>query len=145
MTELIQSSLSDLPVLVEISNTTSDSLLTAGYLEKAIMQGKVFSISVDQTIAGFIVEKTVGDEAELLQITLNPSFQKRGIGFQAMSAWHAQLRAASISDVFLEVRANNTAASSLYSKMNYNVVGQRKNYYRINDQSEDALLMKVTL
>ena len=43
------------------------------------------------------------------------------------------------TDLFLEVRASNEAAISLYRAFGFNPVGTRKNYYK--NPSEDACLM----
>ena len=47
--------------------------------------------------------------------------------------------------VFLEVRASNTKAISLYEKEGFQKVDIRKNYYRLGDGREDALIMTKKL
>jgi ribosomal-protein-alanine N-acetyltransferase len=44
--------------------------------------------------------------------------------------------------VTLEVRRSNDAAQALYQKYGFDVVGERRRYYR--DTGEDALLMTVS-
>jgi ribosomal-protein-alanine N-acetyltransferase len=44
---------------------------------------------------------------------------------------------------WLEVRASNSAARSLYEKLGFEVLGVRKNYYE--RPREDALVMGLTL
>jgi ribosomal-protein-alanine N-acetyltransferase len=44
--------------------------------------------------------------------------------------------------VTLEVRRGNDAAQALYQKYGFDVVGERRRYYR--DTGEDALLMTVS-
>jgi ribosomal-protein-alanine N-acetyltransferase len=45
--------------------------------------------------------------------------------------------------IFLEVKENNSIAISLYKKLNFHMIGLRRNYY--SDSRENALLMKLSL
>jgi len=45
--------------------------------------------------------------------------------------------------VLLEVRASNEVAQSLYRKMGFNLVGRRRDYYRL--PTEDAFVMKLVI
>ena len=49
------------------------------------------------------------------------------------------------SRVFLEVRAGNQAAVTLYRSAGFNEVGMRRGYYRNTEGSEDALVMACDL
>ena len=48
-----------------------------------------------------------------------------------------------LETIFLEVRETNRAAYQLYSKIGFQEIGRRKNYY--SEPVEDALMMKHDL
>ena len=56
-----------------------------------------------------------------------------------------ECRKKNIHDIFLEVRASNSSAIRLYEKKGFNEIGIRKNYYKIIDGKEDAILMGLAL
>ena len=47
--------------------------------------------------------------------------------------------------IFLEVRISNEVAIDLYKKMGFKEIGLRRNYYRLREGREDAILMSKTL
>ena len=47
--------------------------------------------------------------------------------------------------IFLEVRVSNNHAIELYNKTGFKKVSIRKNYYRLPDGKEDALVMSKRL
>ena len=47
--------------------------------------------------------------------------------------------------IFLEVRVSNNPAIELYNKTGFKRVSIRKNYYRLPDGREDALVMSKRL
>jgi ribosomal-protein-alanine N-acetyltransferase len=52
------------------------------------------------------------------------------------------LASESVSICHLEVRRSNSAAIALYQRTNFQIVGERANYYRGKDGREDAILMR---
>ena len=48
-----------------------------------------------------------------------------------------------VKEIFLEVRASNTPAISLYLKCGFEKISVRKKYY--GDPAEDAVIMRKTL
>jgi [ribosomal protein S18]-alanine N-acetyltransferase len=82
------------------------------------------------------------DEAEILNIDTVPSHRRRGLAASLLAeafAWCAQNNR---SAVWLEVRASNEAAISLYRKTGFLAISTRTRYYA---DGEDALVMKYTL
>jgi [ribosomal protein S18]-alanine N-acetyltransferase len=96
---------------------------------------------VDKQIAAMLVLWLIVDEAHIATIAVHPDFRRQGIGEKILI--HA-LRAAQDEGArrsFLEVRAGNTAAQSMYRKYGFVVAGVRPRYYK--DNNEDALLMDL--
>lgn len=67
--------------------------------------------------------------AELLQIAVQPSYQKQGYAAQLIEFSVEQLSSQSITRIQLEVRDSNLAAIKLYQSLGFELDGIRKNYY----------------
>jgi len=98
------------------------------------------------TLVGYCVMMPGVDEVSLLNIAIDPSQQRQGWAKKMLLVMEDQALAKNLSKIFLEVRASNTPAISLYHKMNYQQVGIRKAYYPMHEgQLEDALVMMKEL
>ena len=98
------------------------------------------------TLVGYCVMMPGVDEVSLLNIAIDPSQQHQGWAKKILLVMEDQALAKNLSKIFLEVRASNTPAISLYQKMNYQQVGIRKAYYPMHEgQREDALVMMKEL
>ena len=84
----------------------------------------------------------VKGEAELIDFVIAPSQRRQGLGLILLKGCLRRLRADSIASCHLEVRRSNCAAIGLYQKAGFVIVGQRANYYRGQDEAEDAILMR---
>lgn len=97
-----------------------------------------------EILVGYVVVTHGGGDAELLNITVTPKFQRKGIGSCLMQ--HAVNCVKQHADMlFLEVRVSNRKAIELYAKEGFFEVGQRRNYYPTVNGHEDALLMACQL
>ena len=92
---------------------------------------------------GFAVFRRVGGDGELLQIAVDESARRKGVGDTLMSAVLDYALTNDCTSVFLEVRSGNTAAIGLYEKHDFSTVRVRKDYY--DCPVEDALVMSRTL
>ena len=94
-------------------------------------------------LAGFAVFRRVLDEAELLNLAVEPSLRRKGIGQQLLMAGMGELRAHGVLKVFLEVRASNQPAIDFYSAAGFTRQGRRRGYY--HHPVEDALTLSCKL
>lgn len=97
----------------------------------------------DDGIAGFLVARTLGREAEILNIAVRPDARRRGVGSNLLVeavVWSTDLRA---ERVLLEVRESNTSAIGFYERQGFRVAGRRRGYYAT--PAEDALLLELPL
>ncbi len=91
---------------------------------------------------GFILYSLVVDEGEILTVAVPPELRRRGIGRRLLSGAMAELGMRGARRVFLDVDAENHAATALYEKAGFVRVGLRKGYYRQPDGSRrDALTL----
>ena len=92
---------------------------------------------------GYLFAAVLPPEGELYRIAVLPAYRKNAVGRALLSCFHDRLAESGVTRVFLEVRASNVAAVSLYRAFGYEGCGVRKRYYR--DPIEDALLFSCDL
>ncbi len=117
------------------------------------------------TVLGYallqINEAVQSVQAELLNFVVFKDHQQRGNGLAAMQSIYQHLKAQSVTEVFLEVRATNIAAQSIYRACGFEQIDVRKNYYPVQEAKqkrqqgasagepvvscEDALCMRLVL
>ena len=93
--------------------------------------------------AGFAAASVAGDVADVLDIAVTPAYRKQGIGKRLLRTLLDELSSLGVCEVFLEVRASNSAAISLYTSFGFEKCGERKSYY--SSPREDALLYKLSI
>jgi [ribosomal protein S18]-alanine N-acetyltransferase len=101
-------------------------------------------VAYDETdgVIGYACAVLVVDEAELLDVAVDPRFRQRGIGRRLVDEVVRTAREAGAAFVALEVRRSNDSAIRLYRDMGFRETGIRKKYY---ENGEDALLMEYRL
>jgi len=85
---------------------------------------------------GFIAYRQVGGECEILNLAVSPEARRAGIGRRLVE----QVLLDTSGPVFLEVRASNHPARSLYEALGFKPVGLRPEYY--HDPPEDGIVMR---
>ena len=101
------------------------------------------SLDNDPAVMGFFAGWMIEDELHVNNIAASVEFRRIGIGRSLMDAAIDEARMRGALFVLLEVRASNETAKSLYRKLGFSIVGQRRDYYRL--PTEDALVMKLAL
>lgn len=97
-------------------------------------------------IAGYIVAMPGVDELHLLNITVAPDWQGRGLARQMLDALEAHGRRHALPTLWLEVRRSNERAQALYRSRGFAEVGRRRGYYpAAHGRREDAIVMKLAL
>ena len=97
---------------------------------------------LDGRVVGYLCLTVLLDEAEILDVAVDPTLQGRGIGAQLVQ-WacdEAIQRGARL--LLLEVRATSQPAIALYERFGFQRSGLRKAYYEDNI---DAILMDKKL
>lgn len=93
-------------------------------------------------MAGFAIIRRLPDEAEILTLGVLPPYRRRGVGRTLVSAIAERASEFSCARIFLEVAADNPAATNLYRRMGYTPVGRRSGYYRRkHGPAMDALVL----
>lgn len=92
-------------------------------------------------VTGYIGMYLSFDEASITNVAVSPNFRKRGCGEQLVTEAKVEAKTAGAECIFLEVRASNEPALSLYKKLGFEELGIRKKFYE--HPVEDAIIMKV--
>ncbi|MGH8492517.1 MAG: ribosomal protein S18-alanine N-acetyltransferase [Moraxellaceae bacterium] len=114
--------------------------LESGYFMVVMEQG---GSAEEKKIIGYGIVQIILDEGHLLNITIDPRLNGRGLGRELLL--HLLEHARTHTDtLFLEVRPSNHRAIALYQSSGFNEIGLRRNYYPAKDGGrEDALLMAM--
>ena len=92
-------------------------------------------------IVAMIVAWLIVDEVHIATLAVDPAFRRQGIAQRLLAFTLIDAVRSGAACSFLEVRAGNLAARSLYSLFGYEEVGIRKKYYQ--DNGEDAVMMNL--
>jgi ribosomal-protein-alanine N-acetyltransferase len=92
---------------------------------------------------GLVVFRIIADEAEILNLAVEPHRRRQGIAWRLIEDAFATCKAAGVRKIFLEVRASNQAARNLYARIGFTENTLRPKYYR--DPPEDGLVLKLAI
>jgi ribosomal-protein-alanine N-acetyltransferase len=115
--------------------------LVAGYCAEVLQQG---SRARTELLGYFVAMKGV-DELHLLNVTVAPDWQGRGLGNELLDAVQAHGQALGLPMLWLEVRESNHRARALYRRRGFSEVGLRRGYYPAAGGREDAIVMSLPL
>ena len=123
----------------ELSTLLADPPTTQGLLVRS-------STVRSKRIAGFILIRSAGGEAEILTLAVNPGDRRRGLGRMLVEEGARRAYRDRAESMFLEVDESNQSAVSLYQSLGFEPVGQRSSYYeRSGANPGRALVMRLRL
>lgn len=99
----------------------------------------------DNSIIAYAVLSVAAGESHILNLAVDNSHQKMGIGKQLLLHLIRRAHLLNAEIIMLEVRCSNTAAIHLYESSGFNEIGSRKAYYPAPGGKEDALLFAYQL
>lgn len=102
-------------------------------------EGYCSFLAKEEEVIGYVGMKMVLDEADITNVAVLPSHRKKGIARKLLKQLLEEAKKQNLHRIYLEVRASNIAAVTLYEHAGFKEVGQRKNYY--DNPREDAILM----
>lgn len=108
--------------------------------EALLVTFNVFGLMLDGQ--GFVLCRTVADEAEILTLAVARPVRRNGVGRALVEAAAATAAARGADSLFLEVASDNAAALALYAATGFEPAGLRRGYY---PGGADAVVMRLTL
>ena len=94
----------------------------------------------DDKIVGFAGLLTIIDEANVMNIVVDKSHKRQGIGTLLLEELIRISKQKNMKSITLEVNENNIPAIKLYEKFNFEKAGIRKKYY---NNTDSAILMTL--
>ena len=95
-------------------------------------------------LLGYWVAMPGVDELHLLNITVAPAWQGRGLAVVMLDRLVAACRQRGLTQLWLEVRVGNERAREVYRRYGFAEVGKRRAYYPVTEgPREDAVLMSL--
>lgn len=131
----------DASAIVEIEQAVFPDPYSLDTVQRLIKESYAFALVCENgqgEVCGYLLAQCIPPEAELLRIAVLETARRMGAGGALMAKFLAVCRARGASELFLEVRASNEAAISLYRACGFTPCGVRKQYYK--HPCEDAYL-----
>ena len=101
------------------------------------------AVDQDGALLGWAGVRIVADTAEVLTVGVIPAARRHGIGARLLALLLDEARRRDVTEAFLEVRVDNTAAQKLYERSRFVRVGVRRGYY--DSGRVDAVVMRKQL
>lgn len=93
---------------------------------------------LDDELAGYMCTWLIAGELQILNVATSPKFQRRGVADRLFTHLFDRCQKQGVDKAWLEVRAGNVAAITLYHQHGFVADAVRSGYYR---DGEDAVLM----
>ena len=139
-------SLDDLNEVMAIEKRAYQFPWSAGIFSDCLRVGYCCWVYEEESqIIGYGVMSIAAEEAHILNLTVAPESQRRGIGEKLMKSFMQLARQHEVDMLLLEVRPSNKAAIGLYAKLGFNEISVRKDYYPVAEGREDALILALSL
>jgi ribosomal-protein-alanine N-acetyltransferase len=135
----------DLDAVLKIEYAAFSHPWTRGIFLDGLKSYEIWLMFEGGQQVGHGVINVIIDEAHLLNITVKPESQGRGLGLALLEKLMQRAYELNGRECFLELRASNQSAYRLYERYGFNEVGRRRDYYPAVGGREDALVMACTL
>lgn len=123
-----------------LSNVPEAAAWSADDYRLALQRNLSMRVAEEEGIVcGLVAFRTMADEAEILNLAVDSTRRRRGIGSRLMKDALAACKAVGVNKIFLEVRDSNQVAQKFYLRMGFTEVGRRREYY--SRPLEDALVL----
>ena len=137
---------SDLDRIMEIEPVIYTHPWTRGNFEDSMRVGySCWVIDSGGVVTGYGVLMIGVREAHLLNLSIAPEWQGRGLGRTLLEHFVRIGRDSDAQQMFLEVRPSNTSARRMYADYGFRDISVRRGYYPAAGGREDAILMGLML
>ena len=136
----------DIDIVLDIERQSNPYPWTINNFKDCIEKG-YYSLVLKEAkqVIGFAILSVSTEESHLLNIGLTALRRGQGLGRELLEKMIMAAEVMGSKKIFLEVRVSNIIAIDLYKASGFKEIGLRKNYYRIKDGREDAILMSKSL
>ena len=141
----------DVPAIMELERSTfvTDAWSEASMLAEVTGEHGYYLVATEpehperiDAYAGLLAPRGAG-EGDIQTIAVAPSARRLGLGRTLMLSLIAEARRRGAREVFLEVRADNPGAQTLYTALGFTEIGVRPRYYQ--PDGVDAIVMRLAV
>ncbi len=150
-----QAEKADLSTLAKIHAASFSHAWSDGELEKMLSNHHYICMvahpprTAHSKPLGFVLVRSVLDEAEIITIATGPSSRRKGVAKKLLQETIRKLEYDRKSKLFLEVDETNQAAIKLYKNLHFKQIGEREGYYAGTETDASkrptALVMQLEL
>jgi [ribosomal protein S18]-alanine N-acetyltransferase len=140
--------LRDLDAVLAIEDAVYEFPWTRGNFIDSMAAGYAAQVlrTADGGLCAYCVAMAGVQETHLLNLSVAPAWQRRGLGRGLLDALVADCRAANDLWLWLEVRESNRRAREIYRRYGFENSGWRRAYYpAAAGQREDACVMRLSI
>jgi ribosomal-protein-alanine acetyltransferase len=132
--------ISDIPTVLAILQESPEAAAWSreSLLQLVLIQPEAWVAERNGGIVGFLIGRVAAGEFEILNMAVSRAQRRSGVGSKLLGFAIEFSRSAGSARAYLEVRASNGPAISLYARHGFTECGRRTRYYREPD--EDALV-----
>ncbi|MEO3793768.1 ribosomal protein S18-alanine N-acetyltransferase [Nonomuraea sp. B10E15] len=137
----------DLPAVMAIEQATfpldawSEGMMRGELADMPRTRHYVVAL-VDSEIVAYAGLAAAADQADVQTIAVLEKHQGTGIGSAMLTELLAEAQRRGAREIFLEVRADNARAQTVYRHFGFEEIGTRRRYY---DDGTDAIMMRRKL
>lgn len=136
----------DLPMVSDIERRSYEFPWSHGVFRDCLLAGyQNIALVSERRVVGYGVLSIAAGEAHILNLCVDPELRSHGYGEKLLDEMLFRARAASVREIFLEVRPSNERAIQLYQKKGFHQVANRPAYYQANEGREDAAVLAKKL
>lgn len=113
---------------------------SVGFFSFLLRDDALFLVAEDRgEILGYCGVLMVLDQGDIVNVGVKSERQRQGVGRKLLNALIRKTEEKGVASLYLEVRAGNQAAISLYESLGFCRLGVRKGYYE--EPKEDGITM----
>ena len=141
----------EIPSVLSIEERNSDYPWTQLQFTTSIENSNnlCYCLNLEGKTIGYLIAMLAIDSADILNIGIDPEFQRKGHGTALFKYLIEELRKRHIGEILLEVRVGNKSAIQFYKKQGFKEISVRKDYYMNNSnnrlQREDGIIMRFEI
>ena len=141
----------EIPSVLSIEERNSDYPWTQLQFTTSIENSNnlCYSLSLKGKTIGYLIAMLAKDSVDILNIGIDPKFQRQGHGTALFKYLIKELGKRNIVEILLEVRVGNKSAIQFYKKQGFKEISVRKDYYMNNSnnrsETEDGIIMRIEI
>ena len=137
----------DITAVMEIENSEYEFPWSEGIMKDCLSTPNYhgYLLKSENALIGYAMISAAVSECHILNICIKSSYQKQGYGKKLLDFLLSEAKSLKAQQVFLEVRASNKAAISLYQNSGFNELDVRRGYYPAKNKREDAYLFAMEI